>query len=406
MNPGIVATGLTLIAVASAAAQDTVVVRADNAPVWGEHPQLVEEVRIGMLDGPDEYLFGSIGAVAVGHDGTIFVYDGQVPVIRQYDPSGTYVQDVGRDGAGPGEYRVVLGMDVLRSGQLAIWDPRNMRITVYDPAGRYVDDHHVTSGFFGPNAFSVDTAGNFYVRTVDLRRLPGGQMERRVTPAGPTVVGPIPYALIRVSPSGQVIDSVHFPLEEPTRAFVLATPEGYRGPFVEEPCHTWSPHGYLIVGYNSRYAFDLLLPRGPVRRIERSYEPVEVTGEERDQWETWADFFARRPGAERFGPIPREKPAFRGLSADEEGRIWVDRYVTATRRDAPRRAGGSERPQYLWREPPTFDVITPEGAFLGTVVLPPNTSLDVQRGMQVWAVQQGESGEEYVVRFRIVPGRP
>jgi hypothetical protein len=391
--------------VRAAVAQDTLVVRADNPPAWGEDVQLVEEIRIGVLEGQDEYLLGSVGSLAVGHDGMIFVYDGHVPVIRQYDPSGTYVKDVGREGAGPGEYRRVLGMRVLANGQLAIWDPRNVRIAVYDSAGRYVEDHHVPSGLYGANVFFVDTAGNFYVRTIDASRR-GGQVARRFDPAGPIVVsGPLAYTLVRVSPSGQIVDSVPLPIEEPARAFVLATAEGYRGPFVEELCYTWSPQGYLIVGHNSRYTFDLQLPDSSVRRIERSYEPVRASRDERSQWEAWAEFFARRPSAEKFGPIPREKPAYRALSVDEDGRIWVNRYSQAVKHDVAPRAAGDERPLYAWREPPTFDVITPEGDFLGTVVLPANTSLHVRRGMQVWGVQRGEFDEEYVVRYRIEPSR-
>ncbi len=385
----------------AAVAQDTLVVRADNSPLWGQEVQLSEEIRIGMLDGPDEYLFGRIGSVAVGLDGMIFVYDGHVPVIRQYDSTGMYLKDVGREGAGPGEYRRVLGMRVLSDGGLAIWDAGNGRITVYDPRGDYVDDHLVPSGLFAADVFFIDTAGSFYVKASDRSRR-GGQVARRERNGGPVVVtGPIAHLLIKVSAKGEITDSIRLPMEESGSAFVLATPEGYRGPFAEDRCYTWSLLGYVVTGENTRYAIDLELPDGTIRRIERRYEAVRVEQGERSQWEAWADFFARRPGAERFGPIPERKPAFRALSVDDDGRIWVDRYTRATKHDAPPRESGNETPPYLWRETPTFDVIDPLGEFLGTVSLPARSRLAVSRGVQVWGVQRGEFDEQYVVRWRI-----
>ncbi|MDE2679029.1 MAG: hypothetical protein OXI76_14110 [Gemmatimonadota bacterium] len=44
---------------------DTTVVRTLSGSVWGAEANLVAEFAIGELDGPDEYLFGSIGSFAV-----------------------------------------------------------------------------------------------------------------------------------------------------------------------------------------------------------------------------------------------------------------------------------------------------------------------------------------------------
>ena len=92
-----------------ARAQDTLVVRADNPPSWGLNLRTVEEVRIGALEGPEEYVFGRVQSIAVGLDGTIYVTDDQVPVIRCYDSDGSYLGDVGREGSGPGEYMRIRG---------------------------------------------------------------------------------------------------------------------------------------------------------------------------------------------------------------------------------------------------------------------------------------------------------
>ena len=95
-------TPLVMCMYTTVAAQDTVVVRVASAPQWGVEARLAEDLRIGMLDGPDEYIFGFIGSLAVRLDGSIYVYDYSVPIIRQYNSVGRHVRDIGRNGEGPG----------------------------------------------------------------------------------------------------------------------------------------------------------------------------------------------------------------------------------------------------------------------------------------------------------------
>ncbi len=97
LGRAVVAAILTVLgAIATAAAQEPQVVRSTGAPAWGGALRLVEEVRIGTLDGADEYILGSVGSVAVGRDGVIFVADEQVPVIRMYDARGKSSPEITR----------------------------------------------------------------------------------------------------------------------------------------------------------------------------------------------------------------------------------------------------------------------------------------------------------------------
>jgi len=379
--------------------QDTVVLHANGSPVWGDSVSVVEEIRIGVLDGGDEYTLGHVAAMTVDGEGSIYVYDAQVPIIREYDAAGRFIRNVGREGAGPGEYRDVLGMAMLPGLELAVWDVGNSRITVYDSTATYITSHRVPSALHSWSAFLVDTAGHYYVKAADLRRVSTGH-------EGTTAS--MPELFIRLSRTGAVQDSVFVPSRNGNPGFVLSTPEGPRGTFTKETVYALSPFGYLVTGVTSRYAINLLMPTGRIRRIERHIEPVTVLPAEREMWRQWARFLAARGSGEprSYPDLPRQKPAFRALSVDEDGRVWVDRYVRALRDDSPQaRAPVDERPTYEWREPPTFDVITPIGTFLGTVVMPRNALAYVRRGMHVWGVQSGESREPYVVRWRIVPSQ-
>jgi hypothetical protein len=63
------------------------------------------ELRIGMVDGPGEYLFDRIRGVTRLSDGTIVVLNSGDGQVRYYTRGGTHLRSVGRSGAGPGEMR-------------------------------------------------------------------------------------------------------------------------------------------------------------------------------------------------------------------------------------------------------------------------------------------------------------
>lgn len=71
-----------------ATAQDTIRVRASNAPAWGSDPALVHELTVGALDGPPEYALGRIQRIAAEPGGAFYVYDDGDTQIRRYDARG------------------------------------------------------------------------------------------------------------------------------------------------------------------------------------------------------------------------------------------------------------------------------------------------------------------------------
>ena len=221
LGRAVVAAILTVFgATPTAAAQQPQVVRSTAPPAWGGALRLVEEVRIGTLDGADEYILGSVRGVAVGREGVIFVADEQVPLIRMYDVRGKFIRNVGRKGGGPGEYEAIGGMRTLPDGRVALWDNRNQRISLFTLAGDFAESHRVASGLFAADVFQVDRTGHFYVRTVTGRPVDGAEWT---------------HGWIRVSPNGKILDTIAVPKEtNPTRSFVLAGPSGYDRPFTRQ----------------------------------------------------------------------------------------------------------------------------------------------------------------------------
>lgn len=269
-------------ATAPAVAQDVATVEANGDGIWRD-ARLVEELRIGRLDGPEEYLFGSITHMAVRDDGSIYVVDGQGPRLRLYSPDGRYLRDIGRTGEGPGEYRSIMGIGITPDGLLAVYDVRLRRISLFDRNGDYMRSVATQSGSWIGGAFRIDTAGNFIVFTP--------RYATRTDAQGRTVIiegaGSTRSMYLVHSAAGAVVDSLAIPESTTERkpSFVVMTNEGNLQPFVDELTFALSPHGYLVSGHTSEYAIARLdRDARPVSRFVRDYEPVRLNREERAQW--------------------------------------------------------------------------------------------------------------------------
>jgi hypothetical protein len=68
-------------------------------------PTLIEDLRIGTIDGSPITEFTDVVGIDVGSDGRIYVADRGSSNVRVFAPDGSYVRKLGRDGQGPGELR-------------------------------------------------------------------------------------------------------------------------------------------------------------------------------------------------------------------------------------------------------------------------------------------------------------
>lgn len=377
--------------------QDTLRVAADNRPVWPPPVELVEELRLGALDGAEHEVFGRVVGVVGLEDGTTWVADGQAPIIYRYGPGGEFLGAVGREGSGPGEYQRINQMTAFPGNRVAVQDVRSMKGIVYRSDGTLHTEFRLESGLNSVDpTFHTDTLGRAYVKAMDRNSF---------TPSPTGVVEDVEYLWIRIDVLGEVTDTIRPPAEDPSGpVYTVITPDGARHPYTVETVSTFSPAGYLVWGRNDEYAFYRALSDGRVVRVSRRAERPNVTAEEREQFERISAYL-ERPGDSSYPPIPGAKPIFRTLSADIDGRVWVQRYTTSYnyKYSQAEREERGDRPLIEWREAQVYDVFEPAGRFLGTVELPRRTQLQFARGDRLWAVQVGEFDEPYVVRYRLRP---
>lgn len=377
---------------------DTIRVHTLSGQIWPADARLVSSVRIGVLDGAPEYQFGDIKAMAIGPDGRIYVLDGHGPVIRLYDPTGTYLRDVGREGEGPGEYkRPDSGLVMLPGGRLALRDPGNGRISVFSADGAY-EESWALAGSMNTSRPMVATRDGIVVTPV-IKNLgaPLAEWQR---------------AVARYHPDGRV-DTLDVPLLAIEEAMISGATEESSSqtnvPFTAEQEYTYSPLGYFVTGVTDAYHFLLLRPDDPVLEISMEYEPVSVLPDEAkiERERLTKEFRDNFPGWRWNGPpIPTTKPAYSAMLATDEGRIWVKPRVPSERvlspedqRDEEARREGPVNP---YREPVAFDVFEPTGEYLGRVAAPAGFQMypaPTIRSDTVWAVVTDELDVARVHRF-------
>lgn len=366
---------------------DTMVVRIKSGSVWGAPARVSEHLSIGALEGPEEITFGFIHALAVDDAGGIYLFDSNVPVLRYFDADGSFVRNLGREGAGPGEYYdTVLGLAVRSDGRPIMRDPRNGRINVYERDGSPSESWPVASGLFSQQSMTLDTLDHVYLKIL----------------LGPTERGKQwPIGLLHLNERGEIVDSIAPPElpNEPTHSG--------NGNFLAQKEWALSPYRQMIVGVSDRYAFEIRDLDGPgVIRVERAWTPIPLAGEEREEWQARQDWMWERQGqymTSEMEPLPDRKPAYRSFSAGLDGTIWVHLHVPAEKREVTAEPDDDSPPPLTWVEPTVFDVFEPDGTYLGEVRIPPRTRIHVFTRETLWGIRRGALDEEYVVRLRVLP---
>ena len=382
---------------------DTITVRTLAGSVWGDTTTLIEEVRIGTLEGADEYILGDPRSIAVGEEGRIYLLDRQVPVVRAYSSDGTYLFDAGREGGGPGEYERPDAMAVLPDGRVIVRDPGASRIAVFSPDGEFLENwnRQNSGGFNTSRRFYTDTAGYCYPMVLLNRGVPPWEWQ---------------YGLVTISPTGEELDTIAAPNWDYEAPQLTASRDGSSSsrsvPFTPRQQWTFSPMGYFAGGLSTDYRIDLFRSDAPVLRIEREWTPVPVLDEEAEERRTnIRQGMQRQYGSWRWNgpPIPDTKPPFRDLVVDFDGRIWVRVSLpgrpTMSEEEAREEEQRSNRRPLRFEEPIAYDVFDAQGRFLGHVRTPDTFSDDPEllaRGDTVWAVVRDDLDVPSIVRFRMV----
>jgi hypothetical protein len=320
----------------------------DNAPPAAHAFAHVATETTLDIGGADGITLDRVSAVLRFPDGRIAVA-GQTPRVLVFDAEGHHLLTLGRSGDGPGEFRMLAWLRLLRADSLAAFDPFRDRVSIFAADGRFARTVVPTS------------RTHARVRTPLLGAFGDGTFLGRVivpTASSGGVVGLVrpSWRLERFGPDGTFLDSLTtVPGDE------IAVVQGVltRARFAR---HTWLAVGDTDVDVATSEAFEIRTydSRGALRRIVRMpWTVLPVTA---------ADLGPEIAGRPQI-PEPPTFPAVSGLLLDAAGNIWAQAF--------------DKDPQ----APGDWFVFDPNGRLLGDVVMPPRFQpMDVGRSdvLGVW----------------------
>ena len=403
--PGIAVTLLAAIVAASPACKDSGplsdwstiretlpsgAVLVTNTPSTDPSPtlMLVEELRVGTLEGGRPESFGALKGLVALPGGGFAVLESQAQEIRVFGADGSHVATHGRLGEGPGEFVDATGLMLDPRGRIWAADPRAGRMSVFDPAEGFLESFRYT----------------YLVRGF----IWGGTMTDRGHILKPSMSGD-DYSgeLLRVYDSTMTqIDSIFlvegdeeedYDPEDSPGAFYFETPGGGFGlrgiPYYPGGTSHIDRNGerWTAEVADPGYRMGKSVPGGDTTLIVvTARPPVPVTPAERDSVINQIRESLQASGVTTemdWSRIPDVKPSVETIFTSAEGNIWVT---------IPNLSGGTD-----------YDVLSSDGSYLGTVAagtlgvyrwLPP-----VVVGDTFLAVVTDELDVPYVVRARIVP---
>lgn len=276
-------------------------------------------VPAGQLEGgvgmPGELINPS--DVAVGDDGTVYVSDADPAAIKVYDSTGAFVRTIGREGEGPGEFRVAYL--AVRGSHLLVQDPQIARASLFDTSGAFIRSWGTSCCFYGQPA--IDARGRVVVRAMNTPDMHAS------------------WVLYRYDTLGTMLDTLLLP-EQETKADQWTIREGGRTrmgmlvPFSAQSRFNYRHTGGVIRGWSGDYRLVMSESgRDTLTVFGRAWTPEPLPDERRDREyeERVRSIDDNMDGMDEIdirnqldkGRMPSHLPAFETMSQDPTGAIWV-----------------------------------------------------------------------------------
>ncbi len=316
-----------------------VVTSNPSSGAWqaGEEWTVDELFRIGELEGTGPTVLGEIRAIGVASDGTIHLFDHLAHELRVFAADGTPLRVTGRAGAGPGEFRNVVGLGVSPEREVWIADGGNQRYTVVDEAGGHRSFPRtsrltllpVLGGWGG----GFDLEGRFHERASDLED--GEQVHR----------------MLEVAPDGEVANARSIPRVPVALPSVGGGSINILLPYGPRGLTAWDPRGALWLAHSSHYELVRVGFGGDTLQvIRRELEPVPLSPVQRDSIDAVLTAARAMNPVIPEGAVPDQVSPLRWMAQDDENHMWVC-------------AGGTDPCSQV-------DLFDRAGRYLGVVSLP------------------------------------
>lgn len=351
----------------------------DSSGAW----RITETGRFGGGDGPGELI--DPGAIGVDGAGRVYVVDSKPAVIKVYDSAGGFVRTIGREGAGPGEFRV--GFMAVRGDRVVLHDPQQSRTSVFDTTGKFLTSWKSSCCYW--DEVGLDRQGRIYIPTMGPPDTVGRTRGR---------------AFSRFDLTGKLIDTLYVANHADQVKTWTFSSKGKDGksmsrmsstvPYTPNGYQAFHPDGGFVVGWSAEFALTRSPNGGDTTKIfRRAWTPDPIPEALRlarvEEMVKNAKSMVGEASARatiRLGDVPTKAPAFTSIKVDDAGYLWARRLVGS---DSTRTA---------------FDVFDPAGAWLGGLTVPveiPEYGGHLITATDLYAASTDADGRPVVLRFRI-----
>jgi hypothetical protein len=337
--------------------------------------KLVEALRIEGSDGYST-IINDPQSLALDGEGRVYVADQSPAVIKVFDRAGKLVRTIGRQGGGPGEFRV--GFIVIHGANLVVHDPQQARTSVFDTSGTFTKSWATLCCYW--QSIVVDRDGLVYIPGMPpadsggmfIRyRLDGTTSDTLFLSRGPEQKN---WTFTSGSGKNRSMMSTSVPLSPGLERVV-------------------NPGGGFLSGWSERYEL-VQSPHGRDSALVfgRTWAPTPVSGSRRqaivdstihEVGKYWGEDAAR--DQVKLADVPTSAPAFTAIGVDGHGNRWI-------------MVDPGDDASHTW-----FDVFDSTGVYLGKVAGPPGLVgwRMTWGGDEMLAYLENDEGEPAVVKYRI-----
>lgn len=282
------------------------------------------QLELGTDFGPDHLLFAGVVGAVRDPAGSLIIADAGWHRVVRFDRSGQVLRTSGREGDGPGEFRLPRWLGRCDDGRLALHDAAHQRVSHISPDGQLGPVAPLPTGLLAFEQM-VWCSGQGSMLFLQHRL-------RRIGKRGPDFAGErlqVPTSLVRVE--GQALDTVLARgVQEYYRArrisaiatipFGQAVGAAAGGGLVYYCTLQDGLCDVLRVGGGPTSRFRIAL--APVRRRVTNADWQRAIDDETNREARQADRTTLRAVLDEV-PRPRTFPALDRIAADQAGRLWV-----------------------------------------------------------------------------------
>lgn len=355
---------------------------ADTEPAMGI--QFKQEGNFGSTDDIIVTIGGPSGEVARADEkGRVFVPDRQQFTIHVFNPDGSYLTQIGREGKGPGEFQSLTSMKI-DSENLYVYDSLQLRILVFSLESLTLS-HTVNLNVQtwsnidellvkGPSHYFIRRDGTFLVRFAPSIKYIENIKGEEYT-----------YSYFIINKEGEISSDEIF--EQRGRPYFFTTFKGSRFsvtlPFTGKSLVALSSDDHIYAAWTDDFLIKVYSAEG--KYLQAFYYPFKKSVIHRKELIKRYDIGYDTPQMQyiKNTELPERWPALHSMHMDDKNRLWVSTIV-----DDP--------DIYQWW------ILSEQGELLARFTWPGNRSIeDIKNGYLYTRETEEETRLQTIVRYRI-----